>query len=250
MDDEAGEKQHHVEADSLPYADHAQRIERGAAVLQPAMTLQSGGAQKSVHQPELRVQHELPDDRHRDQRCHHGKEIDGAVPAPQARAALDQERCAEPERYRARHHNGDIGQRVLQRNPEHPVGEHLVIIRQADPGERWRAELVVRERQCDQAGERTDQHHQHQHEGRRGQRVGGPRRRAGIGKRPRLGTRRGGHRLQRGGGVRQRPSPAAARFARRWRSRCACRQRRRREPHPAQSHIRPRLRSSAKGWDR
>ena len=179
--DEAGEEQHHVEAGGLPDADRAQRIERGAAVLQPVWPCRPAARNIPFTEAELRVQHELPDDRHRDQRRHHGQEIDGAIEAAQAGAALDQQRGAEPERHRARHHDGDIGQRVLQRDPEHPVGEHFVVVRQADPGERRRAELVVGERQRDHAGERTDQHHQHQHESRRGQRVGRIARRAGTG---------------------------------------------------------------------
>ena len=123
--------------------------------------------QQPVHQAELRMQHEFPDDRHRDQRRHDRQEVDGAVPGAQGTAALDQQRDAEPERHRGGHHDRHIGQGVSERDPEHPVGQHLAIIFEADPREGGASELVVGERQRDDAKQRSEQQQAHQYEGRR-----------------------------------------------------------------------------------
>ena len=92
--------------------------------------------QQPVHQAELRMQHEFPDDRHRDQRRHHRQEVDRAIPGAEASCRF---RSAARRRARAPtadgHHDRDIGQRVAERDPEHAIGEHLLVVVKADPRE-------------------------------------------------------------------------------------------------------------------
>ena len=183
--------------------------------------------QQPVHQAELRMQHEFPDDRHRDQRRHDRQEVDGAVPGAEGTAALDQQRDAEPERHRCGHHDRHVGQGVSERGPEHPVGQHLPIVLKADPRECGASKLVVGERQRDDAKQRSEQQQAHQHEGGRHHRQ--RRSRAARALRPCrrdcCRTAFGGKRV-RGEGISQRLAPARVRCEPARRPRCVCRRRR------------------------
>ena len=133
---QAGKEQHHVEAEGLPDTDGTQRIERGAAILQPAIPFEADAREQGVDQAELGMEHELPHDRHGDQRGHDRQEVNGAIPAAQAAAALDQERHAEAERDGQWYDDGDIDDGVGERDPEHAVVQHLLIVGEADPAKR------------------------------------------------------------------------------------------------------------------
>ncbi len=160
--DEARQEQHHVEAEELPHADCRERRQHERGIAEPRARRQADRLQHQVDQPELRMQHVFPRDRHGDQRGHHGDEENRAVEAAQRTSRLDEERDAEPQRHGRRHHDGDIEERVGERFPEHPVREEFAIVGEADDAPGRGAELVVGERHDHHDHDRPQEEQRHQ----------------------------------------------------------------------------------------
>ena len=78
---QAGQEQHHVEAERLPDADRGERGSTSAGFFSQSLLGKAQARQHAVDRADARMEQELPHRRHRDQRRGHGQEIGGAVEA-------------------------------------------------------------------------------------------------------------------------------------------------------------------------
>ena len=172
---QAGERDQHDERRPLPGVDDDQRQQREPLLREPLDAVEAEAVEEGVHDAELRVEHELPEQADDDRREHHRDQEQRRERAPPAHAARDQVGDREPERRlqedRAGDEEGGRDRALAHDRRRQDVG----VVLEADPvvadiaGRR-----VVREGQQDQPDQRPDREEDQDRHRRRDEQRGEP----------------------------------------------------------------------------